>query len=199
MAADLSSISIAPQASRIGACDLCTRDAADLSALVTVTHLSGARVQFSACSFCERALRRVAASAGEAVRFVDGSASTVAAASAAETASSPTVAGTTTITAEPAVELVELVGELIQEYAEPLQGSDGQLYLPRVYGAQRLDGTWIGWLQFAAIGGEAILRTNRETTQPNRAALAYWASRLQPSYLEGAFNRARRPHLVRIV
>jgi len=185
----------------MGACDLCTRDAADLSALVTVMHLSGARVQFSACSFCERALRRVAAAAGDTVRFIDGSASTVAAVTAvsgAESAAPPSVTVTTT-TAEPAVEQVELVGELIQEYAEPLQGSDGQLYLPRVYGAQRLDGTWIGWLQFAAIGGETILRTNRETTQPNRAAVAYWASRLQPSYLEGAFNRARRPHLVRIV
>ena len=36
-----------------------------------------------------------------------------------------------------------------------------------------------------------VLRTERETTQPNRGAVAYWADGLEPIYLEGAFNRAQ--------
>ena len=41
----------------------------------------------------------------------------------------------------------------------------------------------------ADTGGPA-LRTGRETTQPNRDAVANWASGLEPVYLEGAFARA---------
>ena len=33
--------------------------------------------------------------------------------------------------------------------------------------------------------------TGRETTQPDRGALEYWASGLEPLYFEGAFDRAR--------
>ncbi len=53
------------------------------------------------------------------------------------------------------------------------------------------DGTWIGWIEFHPLDGEGVfLRTSQETSQPNRAALAYWASGLEPIYFEGAFNRA---------
>jgi hypothetical protein len=83
-------------------------------------------------------------------------------------------------------------GELVLELSTPVQDAGGTLYVPRVYGAQREDGTWIGWLEFVAADRADILFTNRETTQPNRAALLYWASGLQPSYLEGAFARALR-------
>ena len=38
---------------------------------------------------------------------------------------------------------------------------------------------------------QPILRTGRETTQPDRRALEYWASGLEPLYFEGAFERAR--------
>jgi hypothetical protein len=37
------------------------------------------------------------------------------------------------------------------------------------------------------------LRTDRETSQPNREALEYWSTGLEPVYIEGAFQRA---HLV---
>jgi hypothetical protein len=37
------------------------------------------------------------------------------------------------------------------------------------------------------------LRTDRETSQPNRQALEYWSTGLEPVYIEGAFERA---HLV---
>jgi len=36
-----------------------------------------------------------------------------------------------------------------------------------------------------------ILTTDRETSQPNRKALEYWADGLEPIYLEGALARAQ--------
>jgi hypothetical protein len=35
-----------------------------------------------------------------------------------------------------------------------------------------------------------VRRSPVETTQPNREALAYWASGIEPVYLEGALERA---------
>lgn len=35
-------------------------------------------------------------------------------------------------------------------------------------------------------------RTRRETTQPSRDALRYWATGLEPTYLQGALERALR-------
>jgi hypothetical protein len=34
------------------------------------------------------------------------------------------------------------------------------------------------------------LRTERETTQPDKAVLEYWATGLEPIYFEGALARA---------
>ena len=36
-----------------------------------------------------------------------------------------------------------------------------------------------------------ILRTDQGTSQPNRAAIEYWADGLEPIYLEGALARAQ--------
>ena len=38
-----------------------------------------------------------------------------------------------------------------------------------------------------------MLRSARETTQPNRADALYWATGLTAVYLEGALDRARKP------
>jgi hypothetical protein len=65
-------------------------------------------------------------------------------------------------------------------------------HVVRVYGQPRTDGTWAGWLEFVAVGAPIVLRTGTETTQSDRAALVYWAGGLEPTYLEGAFARARR-------
>jgi len=48
---------------------------------------------------------------------------------------------------------------------------------------------WEGWIEFEGPAAE-VLRTERETTQPNRDALIYWASGLSATYLEGAVARA---------
>jgi hypothetical protein len=45
-------------------------------------------------------------------------------------------------------------------------------------------------LEFIAVGAAAARRTDQETSQPNRGALAYWATGLEAAYLEGAFARA---------
>lgn len=57
-----------------------------------------------------------------------------------------------------------------------------------VEGLQRKDGTWAGRVVFT--DGQKMLRTGQETSQPNRAALEYWATGLESIYLEGAFKRA---------
>ena len=81
------------------------------------------------------------------------------------------------------------MAELIQTYAEALRDARGEEYTVHAYGEARADGNWEGWLEFHSAAGE-VRRTNRETTQPNREALAYWASGLEPVYLDGAFVRA---------
>lgn len=64
-------------------------------------------------------------------------------------------------------------------------------YTVHVCGEQRPDGTWLGWIEFHPRGLKPTLLTNQETSQPNLAALEYWADGLQPVYLEGALARAQ--------
>jgi hypothetical protein len=81
---------------------------------------------------------------------------------------------------------------LLQEYLTDVTGPDDTAYIVRSYGEQRADGTWTGWLQFHPTdSAKATLRTEQETSQPNRTAIEYWATGLEPIYFEGAFERAR--------
>jgi hypothetical protein len=80
--------------------------------------------------------------------------------------------------------------ETIHEYAVRFQTDEGALYAILARGERRDDGLWEGWLEFQPLDGGPPLRTGRETTQPNREALVYWASGLEPIYFEGAFERA---------
>jgi hypothetical protein len=82
--------------------------------------------------------------------------------------------------------------ELIHQYTHQLIGENGATYTAFAYGRARADGTWEGWIEFHPLDGDkCVLRTDRETTQSDRAALAYWASGLEPIYFEGALARAR--------
>ena len=84
------------------------------------------------------------------------------------------------------------MAELLQEYATVVVGPDDTTYVVRSYGEERLDGTWIGWLEFHPTDlSKLILRTDQETSQPNRTAVEYWATGLEPVYFEGAFARAQ--------
>ena len=84
------------------------------------------------------------------------------------------------------------MAELLQEYASTVTDADDTTYMVRSYGEERSDGTWIGWLEFHPTDlTEPVLRTEQETSQPNRTAVEYWATGLEPVYFEGAFERAR--------
>jgi hypothetical protein len=74
--------------------------------------------------------------------------------------------------------------------AELAVAPSGTPYRIRVCGRERPDGTWEGWTEFDVGDGSPVLRTPRETTQPNLADLQYWATGLTPVYLEGALQRA---------
>jgi len=78
---------------------------------------------------------------------------------------------------------------LVHELAEPFRTPDGLLYDVKVYGREREDGTWIGWLVFSN-PMTSPRTTERETTQSKLEDLSYWAKGLEPIYLEGAFARA---------
>jgi len=56
---------------------------------------------------------------------------------------------------------------------------------------ERRGNIWIGWLEFFSPQDGSILRTDEETSQPTRGDVVYWASGLEPVYLEGALQRAR--------
>jgi hypothetical protein len=60
----------------------------------------------------------------------------------------------------------------------------------QAWGIEREDGRWEGRLVFVPEDGGPVLCTERETTQSTLDALRYWASGLEPVYLEGAFDRA---------
>jgi hypothetical protein len=47
-----------------------------------------------------------------------------------------------------------------------------------------------GWIEFEDTETGDVVRTVRETTQPNLADLRYWATGLSAVYLEGALSRA---------
>jgi hypothetical protein len=82
------------------------------------------------------------------------------------------------------------VSEVLVEFDSLLVARDGTGWTPRACGGIADDGLWEGWIEFASTDGTAHVRTPRETEQPNREDLAYWATGLTQVYLEGALRRA---------
>ena len=83
------------------------------------------------------------------------------------------------------------MSELIEQYSSMVEDQDGVRYAVEAFGDVIRNGMWEGWLEFYPLKSEMpVLRTTRETTQPNRRALEYWATGLEPLYFEGAFERA---------
>jgi hypothetical protein len=85
------------------------------------------------------------------------------------------------------------MAELLVSFTEPTRSSIGEIYWARALGQVADDGLWEGWLEFALAGSDAVFSTPRETEQPNRDDLVYWAQGLTATYLEGALVRALRP------
>lgn len=82
--------------------------------------------------------------------------------------------------------------EELLEFENTVEDEEGESWVALVLGEERKDETWIGWIRFTPTSGGAPLETERETTQPNREDLTYWATGLTYFYLEGALARARR-------
>jgi hypothetical protein len=85
------------------------------------------------------------------------------------------------------------VAELLVTFTEPTRSAIGDLYYPRAFGRVGSDGLWEGWIEFTRAGDDAIVTTSRETLQPNRTDVMYWAQGLTQTYLEGALERALKP------
>lgn len=84
------------------------------------------------------------------------------------------------------------MADLIHEFTDLVHDGDGDTFRAQAWGEQRPDGTWQGWLEFVSLDAAINRQTTREITQSTRDALVYWASGLEPIYLEGAFHRAVR-------
>ena len=86
------------------------------------------------------------------------------------------------------------MAELLVEFDTTIRAEDGTSWHPRVWGAIADDGLWEGWIEFLPAGTDDrdVIRTGRETEQPKRTDLMYWAQGLTQVYLEGALQRARR-------
>ena len=80
-------------------------------------------------------------------------------------------------------------GELIHSFTTPVTDEDRRSWRGEAYGRPG-DNLWLGWIAFTNEAGETV-ETGIETRQPDRAALEYWASGVEPIYLDGALARAR--------
>ena len=89
------------------------------------------------------------------------------------------------------------MAEVIHDYGV-VRTVDGAVYTVRACGSEMDASRWQGWLEFEPADGGTTLRSARETTQPNRVDLVYWATGLTGVYIEGALDRVLKP-LVRPV
>ena len=80
------------------------------------------------------------------------------------------------------------MAEVLVRYTATIRNDDGTLWIPQACGGVASDGLWEGWIEF--VSDNHVIRTGRETEQPNRDALMYWAQGLTGAYLEGALARA---------
>jgi hypothetical protein len=81
------------------------------------------------------------------------------------------------------------MAQTLIRFDTPVYDRDGRQFDVRACGRERENGQWEAWLEFVDVGTGAVLRTQRETTQPNLTDTKYWATGLTPVYLEGALER----------
>lgn len=85
------------------------------------------------------------------------------------------------------------MAEVLVKFDLAVTDPSGLRYFPQAMGRERSDGLWEGWIEFVGADGGRSIESGRETTQPNRADLAYWAEGLTLAYLQGALGRAQSP------
>jgi hypothetical protein len=83
------------------------------------------------------------------------------------------------------------VAEVLVQFTDGVPG-EGIHYTAKACGAPMADGLWH---EFTPSDGGAVLRSGRETTQPNREDTVYWATGLTGIYLEGALRRTLKPRV----
>jgi hypothetical protein len=81
------------------------------------------------------------------------------------------------------------MAELVHQQRCAVARSGGREYDVLMF-ATRVDGRWIGQLEFRPRAGGLVLQTGAETAQPTKTAVAVWAARLAATDLEAAFERA---------
>lgn len=85
------------------------------------------------------------------------------------------------------------MAQTLIRFDTPVTHRNGRKYRAQACGRERDNGQWEAWLEFEDIETGKVLRSERETTQPNRKDADYWASGLTPVYLEGALDRILNP------
>ncbi|MBA2686606.1 MAG: hypothetical protein H0U64_00770 [Gemmatimonadaceae bacterium] len=81
--------------------------------------------------------------------------------------------------------------DVLVTFDEVVQDESGATYITRVVGAETSLGQWEGWLEFTPEKARGdVITTERETTQPNRVDLRYWATGLSRVFIEGSLKRA---------
>ena len=160
-------------------CELCGTDSDVPSVAVVVANPRGSVVELAACDRCVRALRRLAAISGGHAAFGRMTPARLPRSVGPKVSSRLSPAGSPV---------------LVHESLDAVRDENGRLYMPRAYALRRKDNTWEGWLEFVAVGSPEVLRTRSETTQKRREDVEFWATGLEPTYLEGAFERARAWH-----
>jgi len=89
------------------------------------------------------------------------------------------------------------MAEVLIEY-DPIVAEDGSHWAAHAAGRRRRDKMWEGWIEFVPLEGRPRpIRSRRETTQPSREDLVYWATGITPIYLKGALVRTLEPPLER--
>lgn len=84
--------------------------------------------------------------------------------------------------------------ELLRTFEDPVADSVGHTYyVVRACARAGEGGLWEGWLEFVPSDGSPVLRSQRETTQPNLADAQYWADGLTKVYTEGSLGRTLDP------
>lgn len=81
------------------------------------------------------------------------------------------------------------MAEVLVRFDVVLTAPDGRGLAPQACG-RPAGNVWEGWIEFLPLAGGIPLRTPRETEQPNRDGLMYWAQGLTRVYLDGALSRA---------
>src|SRR5688500_5732915 len=91
------------------------------------------------------------------------------------------------------------MAQTLIRFETPVMTRDGRQYRAQACGRERENGQWEAWLEFEDINTGEVLRSQRETTQPNQKDAAYWATGLTPVYLQGSLDRILHPPVIREV